>query len=106
MEKVIEEIRKTEELAEEMLGAAKAKADEIASAALKDEEALRTKFELDYKENSSNAVLRARAQINELKTKENERLIKQNEELKQKTNDKLLPCADYVIEYIFREFVK
>lgn len=106
MEKVIEQIKQTEEAAAKKIDDANARANEIALASAKEEEALRIKYELGYKGSSAVAMNSAKEQISELKAKEEERFIGQREELRQKTRAALPACADYVFEYIIKEFTE
>ncbi len=106
MNEVIEEIKRTEEAAEQRILKAQERAKEISQNADKEEAALRTNYELKLKGSSSLVVAGAKERVNALRAGEAEKNAKLREELISSAQGKMSSCADYVFEFIVGELTK
>ncbi|MCH5164624.1 MAG: hypothetical protein J1F36_06380 [Clostridiales bacterium] len=106
MEEVIKEIKRAEENAALLIEAAQKEAAEIVKSLDAQLEALKDEYEQKLNDDSAKVFAAAKARINKLRTEEGERAVVQADKLRSEVSAKIKPCADFVYDFIIKEFAQ
>lgn len=88
MDKVIEEIRAAEAVAQAKIDAANREAEEIALRAAQDEEALKARYELRYKEETAKVAASVREELDSMRAQGTALADAKKDELRQRAQGK------------------
>ena len=104
MEEVIKEIKQAEENAAVLIESAQKEAAKIIASLDAQLEALKDEYEQRLSEDSVAVFAAAKARINKLRTEETENAATQANKLRSDVSAKIKPCADFVYDFIVKEF--
>lgn len=106
MEEVIKEIKMAEERAALLIESAQKEASGIIASLDVQLDALRDEYEQKLRDSEAIVFAAAKSKISKLRTEEAERIKAQADKLKSDASSKMEPCADFVYDFIIKEFAQ
>lgn len=104
MEEIIKEIEKAEREAAQLKADAENKAAEILSALERELKALKENYESRLKDDSASILAQTKQRITALVADSEEKSIINAKKIKELAHDKIMPCVDYVYDFLIKEF--